>query len=59
MPRELQSTVVDEVVQLRAAHGFDGLAQVLEVVLNEAMKLERTQALGAAAAPTGSSPSRC
>lgn len=59
MPRELQSSPLDEVVQLRAAHGFDGLAQVLEVVLNEAMKLERTQALGAVAAPTGSGLSRC
>lgn len=47
MTRELQSTVVDEVVQLLAEHGFDGLAEVLEVVLNEAMKIERTHALGA------------
>jgi putative transposase len=48
MTRELQSTVVDEVVQLLAERGFDGLAEVLEVVLNEAMKIERTHALGAA-----------
>ena len=47
MTRELQSTVVDEVVQLLAERGFDGLAEVLEVVLNEAMKIERTHALGA------------
>ncbi len=48
MTRPVESTVVDDVVQLLAEHGFDGLAQVLQMVLNEAMKLERTHALGAA-----------
>lgn len=47
MTRELQSTAIDEVVQLLAERGFDGLAEVLEVVLNEAMKIERSHALGA------------
>lgn len=37
-----------EAVELLAEHGFDGLAQVLELLLNEVMKLERCQALGAA-----------
>lgn len=47
MTHQPQSTVVDEVVQLLAGRGFDGLAEVLEVVLNEAMKIERSHALGA------------
>jgi putative transposase len=47
MTRELQSTAIDEVVQVLAEHGFDGLAEILEVVLNEAMKIERTHALNA------------
>jgi len=42
-----ESNVVNEVVQVLAERGFDGLAEVLEVVLNEAMKIERSQALGA------------
>ncbi|MBX3425382.1 MAG: transposase [Pirellulales bacterium] len=45
--RPLQSTAIDEVVQLLAEHGFDGLADAVTVVLNEAMKIERTRALGA------------
>ena len=47
MTRPLQSTAIDEVVQLLAEHGFDGLADAVTVVLNEAMKIERTRALGA------------
>jgi putative transposase len=42
-----ESNVVNEVVQVLAERGFDGLAEVLEVVLNEAMKIERSQTLGA------------
>jgi len=42
-----ESNVVNEVVQVLAERGFDGLAEVLEVVLNEAMKIERSHALGA------------
>lgn len=37
-----------EAVQLLAEHGFDGLAQVIELLLNEVMKLERCEALKAA-----------
>lgn len=42
-----ESNVVNEVVQVLAEHGFDGLAEVLEVVLNEAMKSPRGPALRA------------
>jgi hypothetical protein len=37
-----------QAVELLAEHGFDGLAQALAILLNEAMKLQRAEALGAA-----------
>src|SRR5690606_29117926 len=37
----------DSIVQLLAEHGFDGMAQAIEVLMNEAMKLQRSEALGA------------
>lgn len=43
-----QSNARDEVVHLLAEHGFEGMAQALETLLNEAMKLERSAVLGAA-----------
>ncbi len=36
-----------EVLELLADHGFDGMAQAMQTLLNEAMKLERSQVLGA------------
>ncbi len=48
MPHRDQSTAIDDVVQLLAEHGFDGMAQAIQTLLNEAMKLERAAALGAA-----------
>jgi len=47
MTREVPSTVIDDIVQILAEQGFDGLAEAVTVVLNEAMKIERTHALGA------------
>lgn len=47
MPRQLESTELDAVVQLLADHGFDGMAQAIELLMNEAMKLQRSEALGA------------
>jgi putative transposase len=38
----------NDVVELLAEHGFDGMAQAIEILMNEAMKLERAQVLGAA-----------
>lgn len=35
-------------MQLLAEHGFDGLAEAVVILMNEAMKLERREALGAA-----------
>jgi putative transposase len=43
-----QTTAFDEVTELLAEHGFDGMARAIGVLLDEVMKLERSQALGAA-----------
>lgn len=48
MTRQIESTELDAVVQLLADHGFDGMAQAIETLMNEAMKLQRSDALGAA-----------
>lgn len=47
MTRQTQSTELDSIVQLLADHGFEGMAQAIEILLNEAMKLQRSEALGA------------
>ena len=36
-----------EMLELLAEHGFEGMAQAMQTLLNEAMKLERSQVLGA------------
>ena len=43
-----QPNAFDDLVELLAEHGFDGMAQALTLLLNEALKLERAEALGAA-----------
>lgn len=47
MTRQIESTELDAVVQLLADHGFDGMAQAIETLMNEAMKLQRSEALRA------------
>jgi transposase-like protein len=47
MTHQTQSTALDQITELLAEHGFDGLAQAVTVLLNEVMKLERAAALGA------------
>jgi putative transposase len=47
MTRQTQSTELDSIVQLLAEHGFDGMAQAIEILFNEAMKLQRSEALRA------------
>ncbi len=47
MTRQDESTRFSEVVQLLADEGFDGMAQAIEILVNEAMKLERAETLGA------------
>ena len=34
-------------LQLLSEHGFDGMAEAIEILMNEAMKLQRADALGA------------
>lgn len=47
MTPQTQTTAFDEITELLAERGFDGLAQALTVLLNEVMKVERAHALGA------------
>lgn len=48
MTHQVESNVLNQVVELLAENGFDGIANVLELILNQAMLIERSQALGAA-----------
>jgi transposase-like protein len=47
MTHEDQSTRFEELLQLLSEHGFDGMAEAIEILMNEAMKLERAETLGA------------
>ena len=47
MTHPMQTTALDEIGELLAEQGFDGLADALRVLLNEVMKLERAAVLGA------------
>jgi putative transposase len=47
MTHQMQTTALDEIMELLAEHGFDGIAQAVTVLLNEVMKLERSHALWA------------
>lgn len=38
---------LNEVIQLLSENGFDGMAQAIQILMNEAMKLERCEALAA------------
>ncbi len=48
MPHEHQSTRFEELLQLLSEHGFDGMAEAIKILMNEAMVLERADVLGAA-----------
>src|SRR4051812_4118896 len=47
MTHQMQTTALDQIGELLAEQGFDGLADALRVLLNEVMKLERAAVLGA------------
>jgi len=47
MTHQGQPSALDQIVELLAEHGFDGLASAVTVLLDEVMKIERTHALGA------------
>lgn len=46
MTHQAHPSVTHEAVQLLAEHGFDGMAQAMQLLLNECLKIERQQALG-------------
>ena len=48
MTHHEESNALEEVLQILADHGFEGLAQGIEILMNEAMKLQRMEALQAA-----------
>lgn len=45
MTRENQSSELQQAVQLLSEHGFEAMANAMRILLNEAMKLERTEYL--------------
>jgi putative transposase len=49
MTHQPDSTVVEAVVQLLCENGLESMAEAVRILLNEAMKAERAQALGAGA----------
>ncbi len=46
MTHQAHPSITNEAVQLLAEHGFDGMAQAMELLINECMKIERQQVLG-------------
>lgn len=46
MTRQAHPSVTRDVVQLLGEHGFDGMAQAMELLINECMKIERQRFLG-------------
>lgn len=47
MTHQIQSTDLQNAVQLLADNGFEGMAEAIQILFNEAMKIERTQYIGA------------
>ena len=47
MTHEDQSTCFAELFQLLSDNGFEGMAEAIEILMNEAMKIERAEVLGA------------
>lgn len=47
MAHQQQSNVIDQVMELLIDNGFDSMADVIKILFNEAMKIEREEALDA------------
>ena len=47
MTHQMQSNELSEAVQLLADNGFEGMANAMQILFNEAMRLERTEYIGA------------
>ena len=56
MTHDGQSTAFEAMIQLLADEGFEGMAEAITILVNEAMKLERSEALNAE--PYERTPSR-
>jgi hypothetical protein len=48
MTHQNESNELNAAVQLLAHHGFEGMANAMQVLFNEAMKIERSEYLNAA-----------
>lgn len=46
MTHQLHPSVLSEAVELLSEHGFDGMAQIMQRLVNECMVIERQEALG-------------
>ncbi len=42
-----ESNPLDQMIQVLDEHGFDGMARAIQILVNEAMKIERSEVLGA------------
>ncbi len=47
MTHQNESTPYDQMIQVLDEHGFDGMARAMQILINEAMKIERNEVLGA------------
>jgi transposase-like protein len=47
MSHQNESTPLDQMIQVLDEHGFDGMARAMQILINEAMKIERNEVLGA------------
>jgi putative transposase len=47
MTHQDDSNPLDQMIQVLDEYGFDGMARAIEILVNEAMKIERSAALGA------------
>ncbi len=47
MTHSQESTPFELMIQVLDQHGFEGMARAIEILVNEAMKIERAEALGA------------
>jgi len=47
-PHESEATAIGRAMEVLSEHGLEGMAKAVELLMNEAMKLERTGFLGAA-----------
>ena len=47
MTHQNESYPFDQMIQILDEHGFDGMARAIQILINEAMKIERNEVLGA------------